>query len=140
MSFTTSIGMKLLLSTILMLSILKMGFSQSKKVVTDEQNELKVFCGKWILTTMSRQDRSVTVPVSEANYIFYKEDGTYTDSSSRFKVTHGTWAYDSKTQFLYVNEVGGKSKFKVVSVTQDSLILKFDVPGIVITTIYRKIE
>lgn len=120
--------------------MLNRGFSQSKKVVSDKQRELKVFCGKWILTTMSQQDRSVTVPVSEADYIFYREDGTFTDSSSRFKVVHGTWTYDSKTQCLYTNDVGGKSKLKVVGVTQDSLILKLDVPGVAITTIYRKVE
>ena len=123
-----------------MLSMLNIVFSQSPKVGNDEQRESKVFCGKWILTTISQQDRSVTVPSSEADYLFYKENGTYIDSSSRFKIAHGTWTYDSKAQFLYTNEVGGKSKFKVVSVSQDSLILKFEVQGIEIITIYRKVK
>ena len=114
-------------------------FTQSK-LLSRRRTEMKDFCGKWRLTIISQRDTSITVPVSEANYLIYKDDGSYTDSLGRSKVFHGSWTYDSKTQFLHTKEVGGKTKVKVIRVTTDELILKLEEQGVAVTAIYRKVE
>jgi hypothetical protein len=132
--------MKAILLIVFIFFLPGIAFTQSKKLLNEESIEMKHIYGKWRLTIISQRDTSITVPVNEANYLVYKGDGSYSDSSSRFKVTHGTWTYDSKTQFLYTNEVGGKSKVNVVRVTKDELILKLEVQGMAVTTIYKKVE
>lgn len=89
---------------------------------------------------MSAQGKSANVPASEAMYVTYNADGSYTDSSARFSVSHGTWTYDSEKQFLYTIEKGGKTKTKVVKVSPNELIMEMEYPTVTMTATYKRAD
>lgn len=132
--------MKAIILTSLTFCLLTTAFAQNNQLSPEKEEILKLFCQKWVLTTMAAQGKSANVPASEAMYLTYNVDGSYTDSSARFSVSHGTWTYDSKTQFLYTTEKGGKNKTKVLKVTSSELILEMDYPTVKMTATYKRAD
>lgn len=132
--------MKTLLLIIFIFCLTNTAIAQSNKLSDEERAKMKPFCQKWMLTILSIQGKSANIPAGEANYLTYNEDGSYTDSSRKFKVSHGTWTYDGKTQFVYTNETGGKGKAKVIKVTKDELILEMIAGNMAMIASYKKVE
>jgi hypothetical protein len=132
--------MKALLLTSLTFLFLTSVFAQNKQASPESPETMKFLCGKWVLTTMSAQGKISNVPASEAMYVTYRTDGSYTDSSARFSVSHGTWTYDSKTDFLYTIEKGGKTKTKVVKATSSELIMELEYPTVTMTASYKRVD
>jgi hypothetical protein len=101
---------------------------------------MKLFCQQWVLTTMSARGKSANVPTSEAMYINYKADKSYTDSSERFGVSHGTWTYENKTQLLYMDGKDDKTKTKIIKITTSELIMETEYPTVTMTATYKRVD
>ena len=134
------LSMKATLLISLTFCLNSIAFAQNKQSSFAKQDTTKLFCKQWILTTMSAQGKSTNVPASEAIYVTYKADGSYIDSSARFRVSHGTWTYESKTQLLYMDGKGDKTKTKIVKVTPVELIMEIEYPTVTMTTTYKRVD
>ena len=132
--------MKAILLTSLTFCLLSTAIAQNKKLLSEKQDMMKLLCQKWLLTTMSAQGNSANVPASEAIYVTYSPDGSYTDSSARFSVSHGTWMYDSSSKLLYTNDKGGKTKTKIVKITPNELIMEMEYPTVTMTITYKRVD
>ena len=120
--------------------LISTAFAQNMQLSSIKQDTIKLFCQQWVLTTMSAQGKSANVPASEAMYVTYKADGNYTDSSARFGVSRGTWTYESKTQLLYMDGKGNKTKTKIVKITPSELIMEMEYPTVTMTTTYKRVD
>jgi hypothetical protein len=120
--------------------LLSTAFAQNKQVFYKKQDTINLFCQHWVLTTMSAQGKSGNVPSSEAMYVTYKADGSYTDSSARFGVSHGTWTYESKTQLLYVDGNRAKVKTKIAKLASDELVMEIEYPTLTVISTYKRVD
>jgi hypothetical protein len=89
---------------------------------------------------MSAQGKGSDVPASEAIYVTYKTDGSYTDCSARFGISHGTWRYESKTQVLYMDGRNDKVKTKVVKLAPGELVMEIEYPAVTMTSTYKRVD
>ena len=130
--------MKATLLTSLTFCFISIAFGQNVQLSSDKQDTMKFFCQQWVLTSMSAQGKRANVPASEAMYVTYIADGSYTDSSARFGVSHGTWTYESKTHLLYMDGKSDKVKAKIVKLTPGELAVEIEYPTVTMTALYKR--
>src|SRR5687768_16741482 len=122
--------MRYLILTCLMSFVFSCVNAQIRQSSPNSSETMRLLCHKWGLITMSSQGKVANISAEDAMYLTFRIDGSYTDSSARFRSFSGTWAYDNKSALLSTSVEGGRSKTKLVEVTQRELVIELEYPTV----------
>jgi len=115
-------------------------FGQTERPANEEQQIRSLLCQKWRLIVMDSDGRIINIPAGEASYLNFKNDGTYTDSTARFKVSNGLWTFNQSDKVLETIDKGGKSKIKIVTINSNELKTEIKYTNAIMFLTYKKDE
>ena len=106
-------------------SLLLMSMGSNTPLQQDEKN---VLFNKWYLDTYKVESIAYPTSKKEKNdYIIFKEDMTFT-SKSEGKEEQGTFILNTNGNYvLMIDDNGEKIKVYIISISNKSLILKYDI-------------
>ncbi len=115
-------------------------FSQNSFVNLTELEAKKLICHKWKLSTIEVKNKKKDVSKkSPSVYLGFLADGKMIETAGS-KEFHGTWSYNHSTNILTTHDQEGKEELTVLNLTNDILVLKSKLKGIIINLWLQRID
>lgn len=113
--------------------------SFSQDSTSTQETEVKsMLCSNWKAVSLEANGRKAIV--TKSSLLSFKNDGTFTDSTEGLGKSIGSWTYNPLSKMLETIDKGGKSKAKLIELTDNKLIMEFEYPDFVSRVTYAKVD